>query len=104
MIKTDVCKECQKCCKGELSGNKPCEYNTSTGCSLTWEDRSYECRNYPYVVIQDESYSNSFRILLDTACPYRQHFIEMWGIPGVTIYPTPAITIKTSNHTCRKLL
>ena len=103
MIKTDVCKDCQMCCTGKISGNKPCEYYTSTGCRLPWEERSYACRNYPYVVIYDEAYNNSFRVFLDVACPQRTHFFEMWGVPGVMFYPTPSITIKTSDHTCRKM-
>ena len=76
MISSNICGYCQVCCKGEISGNDPCKHNSSTGCDLPWEERSLECRYYPYVIVNDTRYKNSYRILLDTGCPYHILFLE----------------------------
>lgn len=69
-----VCKTCGKCCLGEISGNLPCKWLSSTGCTL--EEKSNRCEEYPFIFIHDKNQPNAYRVLIDTACPNAEVFLR----------------------------
>ena len=76
-IEHNICKDCKKCCNGELSGSKPCKGLTSTGCMLSWGDRNVICKYYPIIIMIDPRFVQTKRIYVDTACPHWRLFGDM---------------------------